>query len=209
MRPSLPHVLLAAAVLLLAPLAAQAAERRVPEPHTTTIRIRLKGPTLRVRCRGGDCAVSVVGQGASMAVSVTRTREGEPPFTFARTLEGARNIAIETGIGTDSVEVRDLAIPGFLRVATGVGDDTLDVENVSTARKVSIDSGDGSDVVQLTTVSFGGKVRFFGQAGDDDVTLTDGRFASKVGLNGGQGIDGLVFTGDSFTEPPVVQSFER
>ncbi len=162
-----------------------------------------------MRCRGGDCAVSVVGQGPSIAVSVTRTRPGEPPFTFARTLEGARNIAIETGIGTDTVEVRDLAIPGFLRVATGVGDDALEVANVSAARKASIDSGDGDDAVRLTSVSFGGKVRFFAKAGDDDVTLTDGRFGSRVGLNGGQGIDGLVFEGDSFTEPPVVQSFER
>jgi hypothetical protein len=209
MRTSPPFVALAAAMLLSAPLAAHAAERRANEPQTTTIRIRLKGPTLRVRCRGGDCAVSVVGQGGSdIAVSVTRTRDGVP-FTFARTVTGATNVAIETGIGTDTVEVRDLVVPGFFRVALGRGDDTLDVTNTSTAGKGSIDCGDGDDVVQLVGASFGGKLRFSAQRGDDDVTLSDGQFADKVGLNGGPGTDGLVVEGDAFSTPPVIQNFEQ
>lgn len=208
MRPTAPVIAVLAAALILAPAASFGGERRVAEPHTTTIRIRFNGPTLRVRCRGGDCAVSVVGQGSSIAVSVTRVRGGEP-FTFARTIEGAKNVAIETGIGTDTVEVRHIAIPGFLRIATGIGDDVLEVEDVSTLRTASIDAGDGNDVVHLTSTSFGGKVRFFGSGGDDDVTLTDGRFGGTVGLNGGPGTDGLLVERDAFTQPPVIQSFER
>ncbi len=203
--PRIP-ALLAVAVLLLTPLATDAGSA---EPHTTTIRIRLKGPTLRVRCRGGDCAVSVVGQGdGTVAVSVTRTRDGEP-FTFARTVEGVTNVAIETGIGTDTVELADLAIPGFLRIATGIGDDALDVTNVSTARKASIDTGDGNDVVRITATSFGGRLRFFAKGGDDDVALAEGRFGATADLNGGPGIDGLAIENDAFSEPPLVQNFER
>lgn len=206
MRPAPLPVLLAAAVLLVAPCTADA---QVGAPHTTTIRIRLKGPTLRVRCRGGDCAVSVAGRDdGSIAVSVTRTRDGVP-FTYARTLAGVRNVAIETGIGTDTVAVADLAIPGFLRIETGRGDDALDVANVGTAGKAMIDGGTGDDVVTLTATSFGGKLRLFTKSGNDDVTLTDGRFAAKVGLNGGPGVDGLVIEGDAFSEPPVTESFER
>lgn len=206
MRPSSLPALLAAAVVLFAPFVAAAGDA---EPHTTTIRIRLKGPTLRVRCRGGDCAVGVAGEGdGKIAVSVTRTRDGVP-FTFARTVAGARNVAIETNIGTDTVAVRDLAIPGFLRVATGVGDDTLTIENVSTAGKASIDTGDGNDVVAITATSYGGKLRFFAKGGDDDVTFVNGRFAGRVALNGGQGTDRLVIEGGVFGTPPVVQSFER
>jgi len=197
------------ALLVAFPSAAAFADaRRANEPWTTTIRIRLKGPTLRVRCRGGDCVVTVVGQGDGIAVSVTRTRDGVP-FTFAKSLPLPKNVAIETGIGTDDVTLSDVAVPGFLRIATGTGDDALHVSNVTTAKKASIDTGDGADTVSLTATSFGGKFRFFGQAGDDDVTLSGGTYADKVGLNGGKGVDALVTQGDQFAEPPVVQSFER
>jgi hypothetical protein len=178
------------------------------EPQTSTIRIRLRGPTLRVRCRGGDCVISIVGTGTSYAVSVTRTRNGVP-FTFARTVENPTNVAIETAMGTDSITVTNLAIPGFLRIFTGAGDDTLDLSNIGSAAKATIDTGPGNDVVHLAPGTFGDKFRLSTHGGDDDVTVTgSGLFASKAGFDGGPGTDTLSTQSAPFTVPPAIRGFE-
>jgi hypothetical protein len=200
---------LAALVLFAGTFVPLAEARRAIEPQTSTIRIRLKGPTLRVRCRGGDCAVSLArGEGAQIAVSVTRTRHGVP-FTFARTVDGPTNVAIETGSGTDTVVVGDISIPGFLRIATADGDDTLDVEGTSCAKKASVDVGGGNDTVRFAPGTIGGKFRLAAHGGDDTVAVTDGRFLEKAGFNGGPGTDALsTATLVSFAVPPVVIGFE-
>jgi len=178
------------------------------EPYTSTIRIRLKGPTLRVRCRNGDCAINITHSGTSVTVSITRTQNGVP-FNFTRTVENPTNVAIETGIGTDTVTVGDLSIPGFFRVALGSGDDQLDLNGTSAAKKTSIDTGSGNDVVHLAPGIIGGKFRLAGHDGNDTVTVSSGLFASKAGFDGGPGTDSLVMSAQPFTTPPAIRSFEQ
>jgi len=183
--------------------------RRANEPQTSTIRIRLKGPTLRVRCRGGDCDVSVAPDPAGgIAVSVTRTRNGVP-FTFAKTVHDPTNIAIETGIGNDHVTVGAVSVPGFLRIGLGSGNDVLDVTGTSCAKKAAIDGGDGNDTIHLDPGTIGGKFRLNAKAGTDEVDVTGGHFADKAGFEGGQGTDHLVMSSGPFTVPPVVHGFEQ
>jgi hypothetical protein len=177
------------------------------EPSTSTIRIRLKGPTLRVRCRGGDCVVVITGVGTSVTVSITRTRNGVP-FTFVRTVENPTNLAIETGLGTDSISITNVAVPGFFRVATRDSDDVLDVHGLSAGRKAGVDMGPGDDVVNLESVTFGGKFRLATRSGDDVITITGGHFAAKAAVDGGSGTDSLSLTPQSFAQPPVVVGFE-
>jgi len=187
--------------------ASLAAARHADEPQTTTIRIRLRGPTLRVRCRRGDCVVTIVGTGTSYAVSVTRTRNGVP-FTFAKTVENPTNVAVETGTGNDRVSLSGINIPGFLRINTGKGDDVLEVADTSAAGKGAIDTGPGNDVVRLDAESSGGKFHLATRDGDDVVTISGGHFASKAGFDGGAGTDGLAIPTASFAVPPVVHGFE-
>ena len=187
---------------------ASADPRRANEPQTSTIRIRLKGPTLRVRCRGGDCVVSVMPDPAGgFAVSVTRTRNGVP-FTFAKTVAVPTNVAIETGIGNDHVTVGNVSVPGFLRIGLGSGDDTLDVTGTSSAKKATIDGGAGDDTIRLAPGTIGGKFRLNAKAGNDDVTISGGTFDDKAGFEGGQGTDTLSMSG-AFSVPPIVHGFER
>jgi hypothetical protein len=184
-------------------------QRRADEPQTSTIRIRLRGPTLRVRCRGGDCVVTVVRDGDAMvAVSVTRTLDGVP-FTFAKSVAVPTNIAIETGIGNDAVAVGNVSVPGFLRIGTGSGDDALQVTGTSAAKKTSIDMGAGNDTVSLAPGTIGGKFRLNAKSGGDDVAVTGGHFASRAGFEGGQGTDTFSTEGAPFTVSPVVHGFER
>jgi hypothetical protein len=178
------------------------------EPSTSTIRIRLKGPTLRVRCRGGDCTISVVRTGTSYAVSVTRVRDGQP-FTFNRTVENPTNVAIETGSGNDSITLVNLAVPGFLRIATKSGNDTLDISATSTAGKTSIDTGPGNDSIVLVPGTFGGKFALVTHGGDDTVAVEGGLFAGKAGFDGGPGIDSFLMSTQPFTQPPVIRGFEQ
>lgn len=185
--------------------------RRADEPQTSTIRIRLKGPTLRVRCRGGDCVVTVLRDpsGTGIAVSVTRTRNGVP-FTFAKTVAQPTNIGIETGIGDDAVTVGDVSIPGFLRIGLGSGDDALQVTGTNVGTKATIDGGSGHDTMNLEPGTIGGKFRLNGKAGDDDVTIGGAHFNDKVGLTGGQGSDALTMESTNpFAVTPVIKSFER
>lgn len=207
----LSAVALLALILALAAVdPAPASPRRTNEPQTSTIRIRLKGPTLRVRCRGGDCVVSVLRDpsGTGFAVSVTRTRDGVP-FTFAKTVAVPTNIAIETGLGNDAVTVGDVSVPGFLRIGLGSGDDTLQVTGTSAGKKATIDGGAGDDTINLAPGTIGGKFRLNAKSGDDDVTISGGHFADKAGLEGGQGSDTLSIQNDPFTVPPAIRSFER
>lgn len=178
------------------------------EPHTSSIRIRLKGPTLRVRCRGGDCAVIIAHSGTSVTVSITRTQNGEP-FNFTRTVENPTNVAIETGSGTDTVTVGDVSVPGFLRVALGSGDDQLDLNGTSAAKKTTINTGSGNDVVHLAPGFIGGKFSFAGQEGSDSVSVSSGLFGSKAGFDGGPGTDRLVMSAQPFAEPPAIRNFEQ
>jgi hypothetical protein len=188
---------------------ARADPRRTNEPQTSTIRIRLKGPTLRVRCRGGDCVVSVQPDPAGgFAVSVTRIRNGVP-FTFAKTVAVPTNIAIETGIGNDQVTVGNVSVPGFLRIGLGSGDDTLDVTGTSSAKKATIDGGAGDDTIRLAPGTIGGKFRLNGKAGNDDVAVTGGFFRDKAGFEGGQGTDAITMNSGPFTVTPVVHGFEQ
>ncbi len=184
--------------------------RRASEPPTSTIRIRLKGDTLRVRCRGGDCIVSVVGQGAGVyAVSVTRTRYNGVPFTFARNVENPKNIAVETGIGNDQISLANIDIPGFLRVGTATGDDTLSITDTRAAGKGTIDLGSGNDTAALDTVGIGDKFRLASKGGDDDVTVSGGSYAGKSGFDGGPGTDGITVPTGAFSKPPVIRAFEQ
>ncbi len=178
------------------------------EPSTSTIRIRLKGPTLRVRCRGGDCTISVVRTGTSYAVSITRVRDGES-FTFNRTVENPTNVAVETGAGNDSITLVDLAVPGFLRVATKFGDDVLDISATSTAGKTSIDTGPGNDTVLLQPGTFGGKFALVTHGGNDAVAIEGGLFTGKAGFDGGPGTDSFLTSTQPFTQPPVIRGFEQ
>ena len=177
------------------------------EPPTSTIRIRLKGPTLRVRCRGGDCTISVVREGTSFHVSVTRVRDGIP-FTFTRTVAGATNIAVEAGYGNDSITLVDVAVPGFMRVATGPGDDSIALSAASTGSYAAIDTGRGNDTVSLGVGSIGGKFRLKAHGGDDQVSVTGGTFQSKAAFDGGPGVDAFAAGTASFAQPPVVSGFE-
>jgi hypothetical protein len=199
----------AALVLLTASFTSPVEARRANEPQTSTIRIRLRGDTLRVRCRGGDCDVSVTrAEGTTLAVSVTRTRNGVP-FTFAKTVDNPKNVAIETGIGTDTVFVGDISVPGFLRIATGDGDDALEVDGASCAKKAAVDTGGGNDTVTFGAGTIGGNFRFVTHGGDDAVHVTGGRFLEKAGFNGGPGTDALsIATVASFAIAPVVTAFE-
>ncbi len=178
------------------------------EPYTSTIRIRLKGPTLRVRCRGGDCVVSIVRTGTTFAVTVTRTRDGVP-FTFQRSVENPTNVAVETGTGNDDVTLVDVVVPGFLRIGTGAGDDVLDISDTSTAQKVSIGTGPGNDTVRLTPGAFGGKFHLKTNGGDDEVTLEGGTFQSNAGFDGGTGSDGFSTDAAQFSVAPVIRGFEH
>jgi hypothetical protein len=178
------------------------------EPYTSTIRIRLKGPTLRVRCRGGDCVVSIVRTGTTFAVSVTRTRNGVP-FTFERSVENPTNVAVETGTGNDDVTLVDVVVPGFLRIGTGNGDDVLRISDTSTAQKVSIGTGPGNDTVHLSPGAFGGKFHLKTNGGDDEVTVEGGSFQSTAGFDGGTGSDGFSADASQFTVSPVLRGFEH
>lgn len=201
--------IVAALVLLIGSHPAFASPRSADEPQTLSIRIRLRGPTLRVRCRGGDCTVTVARDGAGVAVSVTRTRNGSS-FTFAKTVPLPTNVAIETGFGTDSVTVGDISVPGFLRVGTGDGDDLLVVDGTSTAKKASIDTGGGSDTAHLAFGVIGGKFRLATHNGNDKVDVTEGQLLNKAGFNGGPGTDSFVAAGAvAFSGPPVVTAFEE
>lgn len=177
------------------------------EPYTSTIRIRLKGPTLRVRCRGGDCVVGIVRTGTTFAVSVTRTRNGQP-FTFERSVENPTNVAVETGTGNDVVTLTDVVVPGFLRIGTGNGDDVLDVSDTSTASKVSITTGPGEDSVRLAPGVIGGKFHLKTNGGDDEVTVEGGMFEDAAGFDGGTGSDGFSESA-TFSRSPVVRGFEH
>jgi hypothetical protein len=194
------------ATLLTLP-AAEVAHAYGDEPYTSTIRIRLKGPTLRVRCRGGDCVVNIVRTGTTFAVSVTRTRNGQP-FTFERSVENPTNVAVETGTGNDAVTLTDVAVPGFLRIGTGNGDDVLDVSDTSTASKVSIATGPGNDTVRLAPGAIGGKFHLKTAGGDDEVTVEGGTFQDAAGFDGGQGSDGFSESAD-FMRAPVIRGFEH
>jgi hypothetical protein len=194
------------ATLLTLPTA-EVAHAYGDEPYTSTIRIRLKGPTLRVRCRGGDCVVNIVRQGTTFAVSVTRTRNGQP-FTFERSVENPTNVAVETGTGKDVVTLTDVVVPGFLRIGTGDGDDVLDVSDTSTASKVSIATGPGDDVVRLAPGAIGGKFHLKTAGGDDEVTVEGGMFEDAAGFDGGQGSDGFSESA-TFVRSPVVRGFEH
>jgi hypothetical protein len=194
------------ATLLTLPLA-EVAHAYGDEPYTSTIRIRLKGPTLRVRCRGGDCVVNIVRQGTTFAVSITRTRNGQP-FTFERSVENPTNVAVETGTGNDVVTLTDVVVPGFLRIGTGDGDDVLDVSDTSTASKVSIATGPGDDVVRLAPGAIGGKFHLKTAGGDDEVTVEGGMFEDAAGFDGGQGSDGFSESA-TFVRSPVVRGFEH
>jgi hypothetical protein len=176
------------------------------EPQTLSLRIRLRGPTMRVRCRAGDCAVNIVGEGNLFHVSVTRT--GSSPITFARDLMNPTNIAIETGYGTDSVTLSHVSIPGFLRITTGSGDDTLDVSDTSTGGKVAIDTGRGNDTVHLVPGTFGGKFHLTAHDGNDDVSLNGGHLAAKSGIDGGPGIDAFHMLAAPIGVPPIIIGFE-
>ncbi len=177
------------------------------EPYTSTIRIRLKGPTLRVRCRGGDCVVNIVRQGTTFAVSVTRTRDGQP-FTFERSVQNPTNVAVETGTGNDVVTLTDVVVPGFLRIGTGNGDDVLVLSDTSTASKVSIATGPGNDTVRLSPGAIGGKFHLKTAGGDDEVTVEGGMFEDAAGFDGGQGSDGFSESA-TFLRAPVVRGFEH
>lgn len=177
------------------------------EPSTSTIRIRLKGPTLRVRCRAGDCAILVVQEGTSFHVSVTRVRDGVP-FTFTRTVENPTNVAVEAGFGNDSITLVDMAVPGFLRISAGPGDDTIVILDSSVGSYAAIDTGRGSDAVRLDFGSVGGKFRLKSHGGDDRVTLDGGTFRGKAGFDGGPGTDHLSKDAAAFLQPPVVVGFE-
>jgi hypothetical protein len=177
------------------------------EPPTSTIRIRLKGPTLRVRCRGGDCTITVVREGTAFHVSVTRVRP-EGTLTFTRTVENPKNVAVETGYGNDSISLVDVDVPGFLRIAAGPGDDAIDLADTSTGRYAAIDTGRGNDTVDLGIGSIGGKFRLQAHEGNDDVNLTSGLFWDKAGFNGGPGADELAMSGGAFSQAPVVVGFE-
>ncbi len=200
--------LVAALFLLVGSHPSLANQRSADEPQTSTIRIRLKGPTLRVRCRGGDCTVTLARDGAGIAVSVTRTRGGSP-FTFAKTVHLPTNIAIETGFGTDSITVGDVSVPGFLRIGTADGDDLLIVDGTSAAKKTSIDTGGGNDTVHLAPGVIGGPFRLATHSGDDKVDVTEGQFQSRAGFNGGPGTDSLTVSTVAFPTPPAVTAFEQ
>lgn len=178
------------------------------DPPTSTIRIRLKGPTLRVRCRGGDCVVSVVRTGTQYAVSVTRTRRGEQPFTFAKTVDGPTNLAIETGIGNDYIQVVGAAVPGFMRVASGLGNDVIDLQDTSAAGKAAIDTGAGDDALTFAPGVIGGKFHLTTKSGNDTVAINGGVFGARAGLDGGVGTDTLSALTATFGESPVVRGFE-
>lgn len=194
------------ATLLTLP-AAEVAHAYGNEPYTSTIRIRLKGPTLRVRCRHGDCVVNITRQGTTFAVSITRTRNGQP-FTFERSVENPTNVAVETGTGNDVVTLTDVVVPGFLRIGTGDGDDLLDVSETSTASKVSIATGPGDDTVHLSPGAIGGKFHLKTAGGDDEVTVEGGMFEDAAGFDGGQGSDGFSESA-TFMRAPVVRGFEH
>lgn len=194
------------ATLLVLP-AAEVAHAYGDEPYTSTIRIRLKGPTLRVRCRGGDCVVNIVRTGTTFAVSVTRTRNGQP-FTFERSVENPTNVAVETGTGNDVVTLTDVVVPGFLRIGTGDGDDLLDVSDTSTASKVSIATGPGEDTVSLTPGVIGGKFHLKTNGGNDEVTVEGGMFEDAAGFDGGSGSDGFSESAN-FMRAPVIRGFEH
>ncbi len=207
-RSVLAPVAVAAIIAILAAgTPSDAGERIGVEPPTSTIRIRLKGPTLRVRCRGGDCAITIVREGTAYTVSVTRTRNGDP-FTFVRTVENPTNVAVETGIGNDTISLVGVAAPGFLRIGSGFGDDALELTDVSAAGKASIDTGPGSDTVSLTPGTFGGKFRLATRSGNDDVAITGGRFESKAAFDGGPGTDAFSAVTVQFAQPPFIAGFE-
>lgn len=177
------------------------------EPSTSTIRIRLKGATLRVRCRGGDCTIRIVRQGTTFAVSVTRVRNGAP-FTFERSVENPTNLAVETGLGNDSVSLVDVVLPGFLRIGTSAGNDVIDV-SASTGQHASIYPGAGDDVVRLALGTIGGHFRLKAHAGNDDVTVVGGVFARKAGFDGGPGRDTLSTDAPTFSVAPLIRGFEQ
>ncbi len=177
------------------------------EPQTSTLRIRLRGPTMRVRCRAGDCAVSIVGEGNLYHVSITRT-QGGLPFTFSKTLANPTNIAVETGWGHDSITLEHVSIPGFLRIVSGAGDDVLDVSDTTTGGKAMIDTGRGNDTVNLEPGTFGGKFRLSSRSGNDDVSLTGGHFEAKSGFDGGQGTDAIHTLAAPSGIPPLIIHFE-
>ena len=67
------------------------------------------------------------GQGTTFAAYATAVRS----HSSARL-----NLAVETGLGNDSVSLVDVVLPGFLRIGTS-GNDVIDM-SASTAQKVSI-----------------------------------------------------------------------
>lgn len=183
------------------------AEATSDEPQTLTLRIRLRGPTMRVRCRAGDCKISIVGEGNLFHVSVIRT--GANPITFARDLQNPTNIAIEAGDGTDNITLTNVTIPGFLRITGGAGNDTLDISNLTTGGKTSINMGRGNDTVHAALGTIGGKFRFGGDSGDDDVSLNGAYFTNRSGFDGGTGIDTFHMLSNPTGFSPLLIHFEQ
>ena len=176
------------------------------EPQTLTLRIRLRGPTMRVRCRAGDCNISIVGEGNLFHVSIVRT--GANPITFSRDLQNPTNINIEAGDGTDTITVTNVTIPGFLRITGGGGDDTLDISNLNTGGKTSINTGRGNDTVHAALGTIGDKFRLGGDSGDDDVSLNGAYFTAKSGFDGGTGFDTFHMLSNPVGFSPLLIHFE-
>lgn len=200
-------VALVAVIAVLIGSVPERVEATSDEPQTLTVRIRLRGPTMRVRCRAGDCAVSIVGEGNVFHVSITRT--GPNPITFTRDLVNPTNIAIETGLGTDTITLSNVTIPGFLRITSGAGDDTLNISTTTTGGKTAINTGRGNDTVHLAPGTIGDKFRFSGDSGDDEVSLNGGQFSAKSGFDGGTGSDTFHMLSNPAGFQPLIIRFEQ
>ena len=177
------------------------------EPQTLSLRIRLRGPTMRVRCRSGQCTISIVGDGNVFHVSVVRT--GQNPITFAKDLTNPTNIAVEAGDGDDSITITNVTIPGFLHVTAGAGNDTLDISNLNTGGKTAINLGKGNDTVHAALGTIGDKFRLAGDKGDDDVSLNGAYFTARSGFDGGTGIDTFHMLSNPTGFSPLLIHFEQ
>jgi hypothetical protein len=120
------------------------------------------------------------------------------------------DLVIQTGSGTDVIQVLNTQVGHDLNVSTGAGNDHVDIKKTQIVDGLFAALGDGKDTLLVSDTNWGNRTSIDLGAGDDKLTMsnTDGFNAN---ISGGTGAHDQLFVDDTVHIDPmwIIWSFEE